>query len=205
LLQAGFLLLFISSMPKFGPPANLARELTLILSRLPVAATPTASRATSSKTRTPILPQSPQPVVPEVSATPPAVAPGIATFGQSLFGCAPEAYASLTPDRQIRCPRPSAGVAIQEAPNLMGGPSHVKDEAHWQAELAREQSPALLPCGFNLMCLLGKIADGSLSDFGDPRTWPNYEIKQLQPEDFYKVEQAYDAWHKAHPADAPHG
>jgi hypothetical protein len=28
--------------------------------------------------------------------------------------------------------------------------------------------------------------------------WPTYETKQLQPEDFYKIEQAYDEWHAAH-------
>jgi hypothetical protein len=82
----------------------------------------------------------------------------------------------------------------------MGSPSHVKDEAHWQDEWAREQSPPLLPCGgfINVLCFLGKIADGSWRDFGDPSTWPHYAVKQLAPEDFYKIEKQYDAWNKDH-------
>lgn len=90
-------------------------------------------------------------------------------------------------------------------PDLMGRPSRVKNEAIWQAELARAHSPALLPClgGLDVMCMLMKIADGSLSDFGDPKTWPIYQTKQLPPEDFYKIEQAYAEWHKDHPAPAP--
>jgi hypothetical protein len=39
---------------------------------------------------------------------------------------------------------------------------------------------------------LGKIADGTWTDFGDPRTWPHYAVKQLAPEDFYKIEKEYD-------------
>lgn len=86
----------------------------------------------------------------------------------------------------------------------MGSPSHVKDEVHWQAELARKQSPALLPCnGFlNVACFLGKIADGTWTDYGDPRTWPNYAVKQLPPEDFYKIEKEYDVWNRDHSAVA---
>ncbi len=86
-------------------------------------------------------------------------------------------------------------------PNLMGAPSRVKNQAIWRAELARAHSPALMPClgGLDVMCMLLKMADGSLSDFGDPKTWPVYETQQLAPEDFYKIEQAYAEWHKAHP------
>jgi len=47
----------------------------------------------------------------------------------------------------------------------------------------------------NPLCLAQKFADGSLTD---PETWPTYDVKQLQPEDFYKIEQAYDQWHKDH-------
>jgi hypothetical protein len=39
------------------------------------------------------------------------------------------------------------------------------------------------------------FANGTLTD---PASWPTYEVKQLQPEDFYKIQQAYDDWHKAH-------
>ena len=92
------------------------------------------------------------------------------------------------------------------AQNLMGVPSQVKDEAHWQEELAHEQSPPILPCaGFlNVACLLGKIADGTLSDYGDPRTWPIYAVKKLPPEDFYKIEKEYDDWHAVHAKASAH-
>jgi hypothetical protein len=83
----------------------------------------------------------------------------------------------------------------------------VKDEAHWEAELARKQSPPWLPCfgpingvpSINFVCVAAMMAKSELTD---PRSWPIYETKQLAPEDFYKIEQAYDAWHKDHPDPA---
>jgi hypothetical protein len=54
------------------------------------------------------------------------------------------------------------------------------------------------------LCLIGKILDGSLSDFGDPATWPSYVVKELPKEDFYRIQQAYDAWNKEH-GKAPKG
>jgi hypothetical protein len=205
-LQGGFLLMFLASMPALRPPPELGRELDLILPRfrpLPPRPPSQPQGALGSVTVTPPLFLAP-PNMPGNALTRPILpaAPGIGTFGQALNGCAPEKYSSLPPDQQARCPRPGAGVAIQEVPNLMGSPSHVKDEAHWQAEWAREKSPVWLPCtgGFiNFICLAQKIANGSLTD---PRTWPIYETKQLAPGDFYKIEQAYDAWHKEHPAKA---
>jgi hypothetical protein len=208
LLQGGFILLLVASLPVLRPPINLARELTLILPR--PTSVPTQMRTGPAILQaapiivTPAVRQTAEQAAPGLAPAAPAPIPGLQNFGQALNGCAPEKYASLPPDQQARCPRPSAGVAIQELPSLMGSPSHVKDEAHWREEWAREQSPALLPCGgfVNVLCLLGKIADGSLGDYGDPSLWPHYAVKQLPVEDFYKVEQAYNAWHKAHP-DAP--
>jgi hypothetical protein len=172
--------------------------LTLSLPRQPAFATAPAPRAATSKPQTPALLETPRAAGPAIPAMPPAAIPGIKNFGQSLFDCAPEQYASLPPDRRARCPRPGDGVVIQDAPNLMGAPSHVKDEARWQAELARKKSPFALPCfgGTDLLCLIETASNGS---FTDPHTWPIYETKQYPPEDLYKLEQAYDAWHQAHP------
>lgn len=137
---------------------------------------------------------------------------GLQGFGRELNGCQPEKLASLPPEQRAACMNLAPKMA-KRAPDadLMGAPSHVKDPARWQAELARKQSPALMPCmgGLDVMCVLMKMADGSLSDFGDPKTWPIYQTKQLAPEDFYKIEQAYAEWHKDHPAppapaSAPH-
>jgi hypothetical protein len=203
LLQGGFILILIASLPVLRPPVNLVRELTLFLPHQTPARTRTgpATLQAAPAIITTGLRQPPEQAAPGAVPAAPVPIPGLQNFGQALSGCAPEQYARLTAEQQAHCPRPGAGVAIQELPNLMGGPSHAKDEAHWRDEWAREQSPALLPCGgfVNVMCLLGKIADGSLSDYGDPSRWPHYAVKQLAPESFYKVEQAYDAWDKAHP------
>lgn len=48
-------------------------------------------------------------------------------------------------------------------------------------------------------CLVESFADGSLAD---PMAWPTYQIKQWQPEDFYRIEQTYKEWRAAH-AEAP--
>jgi hypothetical protein len=203
LLQGGFVLLFLSSMPNVRPPRDLGRELTVILRPMPKPVPPSAAPTRAGlKSATPLIQSIPQLVAPAARTAPPAAIPDIQNFGQALNGCALERYNSLTPDRRARCPRPGEGVAIQEEPNLMGAPSHVKDEAYWQAEWAREKSPIWLPCtgGFiDFICLAQKIANGSLAD---PRTWPIYETKQLAPGDFYKIEQAYDAWNKEHPVKA---
>jgi hypothetical protein len=49
-------------------------------------------------------------------------------------------YASLSPAERQRCPPPPAP-PVDEATRLLGPPSHVKDEAHWQAEMARKNNP----------------------------------------------------------------
>ncbi|HEX4106322.1 MAG TPA: hypothetical protein VHX92_08840 [Rhizomicrobium sp.] len=201
-LQISFLLLLAQAVLKPSLVVRqLARELTLTLHPLPMPRLPAPTRAVAPQI-TVIRPDVTAPAqAPSSSSVIPIVPLGaLQGFGQALNNCAPENYANLPEDKKALCSRPGAGVAVQQAPNLMGVPSHVKDEAHWQAELGHEQSATLLPCGgfLNIACLLGKIADGTLSDYGDPRTWPTYETKQLQPEDFYKIQQAYDDWHKAH-------
>ena len=207
-LHAGFLLLLAqSALRPTLPVRGVVREMMLVLPRL---SRPMQERR---RNRVPTPPTSTPPAfIPPLILAPPVapIAPGapstdaIQGFGQALNNCAPENYANLPEDQRAKCQRPGAGVAIQELPNLMGAPSHVKGETHWQDELARKQSPTLLPCGgfLNVACLLGKVADGTLADYGDPRTWPNYAVKQLAPEDFYKIEKEYDTWHKDHPSVA---
>lgn len=201
-LQITFLLLLIQAIEKARPAlrSSFSRELTLILPR-PAPARP-ASRPRASGIPAIIRPNVTPPMIiaPAPQAAPLIPPSSLKGFGQALNDCAPQNYDNLPGEKKALCARPGEGVAVQQAQNLMGAPSAVKDEAHWQAELARKQSPALLPCnGFlNVACLLAKIADGSLTDYGDPRTWPNYAIKQLQPEDFYTIEQSYNEWHAAH-------
>lgn len=83
------------------------------------------------------------PLVPNLSSPAPPVlaAPsGIAGFGRSLFGCAPERYADLPPDEKARCPKPGEGLAVNPPPDLLNPPkSHAKYESLWQEELAERQ------------------------------------------------------------------
>lgn len=209
LLQGGFLLLFLASMPVIRPPAPLERELAIIMPRLqPAPPLPAATgEATGPPRVAPLLPASPAPLF-SAPALPPAL-PGLQGFGQALNNCAPEKYSSLLPDQQVHCPRPGAGMAIEELPNLMGTPSQVKDNARWANALAHEKSPLLLPGanqdGFGIHAGIdtdgkgtGFLAEGALN----AQNFPVYDVKQYAPEDFYKIEQDYDAWHKAHPDPA---
>ena len=64
---------------------------------------------------------------------------GIAGFGRSLFGCAPEHYAELTLDERAHCPKPGEGMAVNRPPDLLAPPrSHAKDEALWQEQYAED-------------------------------------------------------------------
>lgn len=196
LVQAAAVLLFVIERPV--PSPRLPRETILLLPQLPKPAPPLpAPHFSGPQTVAPVMPVIP-PATPAPSLAPPS---GIAGFGRALFGCAPENYASLPPDERARCPKPAEGLALQHDPDLMGTRSHVKDEAHWRQEWARVHSPGLLPCGgfTDPLCLLTKILDGSLDDYGDPSKWPTYAVRQLPSEDLYKIKQAYDQWHKDHP------
>jgi hypothetical protein len=118
-----------------------------------------------------------------------------------LFGCTPQAYADLPQDRKAPCPQPGEALQVRTEPDLMGMKSHVKDEARWQREWARVHGPILLPCGgfVDVVCLLAKIANGTLDDYGSPDRWPVYATKNLSPQNFHEIEEAYDAWHRDHP------
>ena len=207
-MQAGLLALLI-----FSHAAQVARdrfepEAIFLLPPLPrIIAPPAPPAAGRPLPRRPVpdivAPQSP--AAPLYNAVPaPPSAEILRNLGRGLFGCSIENWSALSREQQAHCTRPGEGFAIQSAPNLLGTPSHVKDEAHWQAEWAREQSPALLPCGgfVDVLCLIGKIANGSLSDYGDPKTWPSYAVKPLSKEELYKLEQTYQQWHKDHPQAA---
>jgi hypothetical protein len=62
--------------------------------------------------------------------------------------------------------------------------------------------PGASPHGLGLKVIgvdtSGKVT-GLLGSSADPETWPTYEVTTYAQEDFYKREQAYDAWHKDHP------
>jgi len=209
LLQAGFLLLLLQAVQLSPIRKELSREVTLTFLPLPAV---WARPATQASPGIPSLVR-PQvaPLTPPASSVIPAVPPGaIAGFGQALNDCAPENYENLSPDQKAHCVRPGQGVAVQEAPNLMGTPSEVKDQARWANALAHEKSPPWLPCtsviapefgpgyrasAFDPACLVKEFADGKLTD---PMSWPTYETQQFKTEDFYKIEQTYKDWHAEH-------
>jgi hypothetical protein len=136
LLQGCFILILIASLPVLRPPAQLARELTLFLPR-PTPARTREGPATLQAAPviiTPALPQTLEQAAPGAVPTAPALIPGLQNFGQALNSCAPEQYGQLTAEQQAHCPRPGAGVAIQEFPDPLNVPRHAKDEALWQEQ-----------------------------------------------------------------------
>ena len=215
--QFGLALLLLASFAKKPPPAAAElREVLLMLPRLAPAAPPQAS---AEKTQDQSRPDAaPAPAVPwsvwpyyttpyfSLREAPDAARDQalLAALGRDLANCRIDLPPDLAARASALCPRQN--IIVQQAPSLLGAPSHARDEARWAAEWQRKQSPPLLPCGgfSQPLCLIGKILDGSLSDFGDPATWPTYIVKELPREDFYKIQQAYDAWNKEH-GKAPRG
>jgi hypothetical protein len=135
LLQGGFILLLVASLPALRPPVDLGRELTLFLPRL-IAAKPQTGPATLRAAPVIVTPalRAPEQAAPGITPAAPAPLPGLQSFGQALNGCAPQSYASLLPDQRAHCPRPGAGMAIQQLPDLLNAPPEAKDEALWQEQ-----------------------------------------------------------------------
>jgi hypothetical protein len=74
---------------------------------------------------------------PPTSATAPitiATPEALRGFGEALNGCAPERYADLALAQKARCGKPGEGLAVKNAPNLMGEKSQVKNGLYWQEE-----------------------------------------------------------------------
>ncbi|HEY1709845.1 MAG TPA: hypothetical protein VGG10_16370 [Rhizomicrobium sp.] len=210
LLQLLFIAILIYGLQPLLQPKSIIREVTLILprtrppapeplvrSRRPAALRP--GRQRPSQIATPL-------VLPDRTAAPPAA--NVQSFGKSLFDCAPENFANLSDEDQAHCPKPGADLAARDAPNLLGSRSHVQDEAHWEAELAYKKSQLWLPCfatattrtgnklpAVDFVCVAAKLADGTLTD---PHTWPLYKTQTPPPNELYKIEQRYAAWHRAH-------
>jgi cell division septation protein DedD len=130
-LQAGFLLLLLQSVHILHPPAKLAQELTLILPRL----RPSPPQQAAPRAVAPPIVQT----IPNVPLLPPpnSVAPSTADvqgLGRALFGCAPEAYANLSPEDRAHCPKPGVNTPPTAEEELYPK-SHSKDAATWQEDL----------------------------------------------------------------------
>jgi len=151
LVQVSFLLLLLLPSQHHLPMRPIEHEAIFLLPPLKKSAPHTIdARGTEER---PVA-QVPIPSVPSIALSvpgPPVLGPpsGIAGFGRSLFGCAPEHYADLTPDERAHCPKPGEGMAKSDDNDLATPPrSHAKDELLWQEQWAEEHYvPAVCPLG----------------------------------------------------------
>ena len=106
--------------------------MTLLLPHLkPVPQRQAAPRATAPPiVRT--LPVRPLPAPPPLDALPSAA--DVQGLGRALFGCAPEAYANLSPEDRAHCPKPGVNTPRSTEDELYPR-SHAKDAATWQEDL----------------------------------------------------------------------
>jgi hypothetical protein len=99
---------------------------------------PETSRAQSLPNNRPTFQAFPIPI-------PSSAAPDLSAFGQSLFGCAPEALANLSPDQRARCRAIVAPRGNSDVPNPR---SDVKDPNHWAAAKVQNDTPLRIPCTY---------------------------------------------------------
>lgn len=161
LVQAVFVLLVLLSPSHHTKLASLPPESILLIPPLaiPVPTTIDARGPRRRRTAAPALIPVPPPIVappaPTTSLAPPS---GLAGFGRSLFGCAPERYADLTPDERAHCPKPGEGLAKNDDRDLNTPPrSRAKLEAMWQEKWDEDHwVPGPCPPGDRLavLCLL---------------------------------------------------
>lgn len=130
LLQGCFLFLLLQSVQVLTRTVP-QHELTLTLPRLAPAPVPQAPARKGSVTAAP-------PVVALPESAPPAAntpdAGALKGLGQSLFGCAPEAYALLAPEDRAHCPKPGENRPSTAEDDLYPR-SHSRDAATWQEDL----------------------------------------------------------------------
>jgi len=136
LLQAVFVLLVLLSPSHQTKRASLPPESILLIPPLAVPAPTTIDARGPRKRRTAasVLNSVPSPIAaPPAAAAPLAPPSGLAGFGRSLFGCAPEHYADLTSDERAHCPKPGEGLAKNDDRDLVTPPrSRAKLQAMWQ-------------------------------------------------------------------------
>jgi len=143
LLHALLLLALLHALTTPVRRAPLA-EREIIFRLLPRAVQPKAQVAAPLPEVAPQAPRAASPTVPPVAPATPT--PNLQSFGQSLFGCAPENLANLSPEQRARCstggfPRPDDFAAT--APR-----SHVKDPTRPAAEMAARNTPGKIPCAY---------------------------------------------------------
>jgi hypothetical protein len=128
LVQASFVLTILLSPSRLAPPHSPARE-TILLLRPSPQTTPGSIDAPGTLLRKPAPIQ--VPVLPNIA--PPVLAPpsGIAGFGRSLFGCAPEHYADLPPDERAHCPKRAKAWRSTSRPTCSSLPNRIPKTKHF--------------------------------------------------------------------------
>jgi hypothetical protein len=137
-VQAIFLLLVLLSPSHHARLASLPPESILLIPPLAVPAPSTIDARGPRRRRAAaaaLIPVPPPIITPPAPTTSLAPSSGLAGFGRSLFGCAPEHYADLTPDERAHCPKPGEGLAKNDDRDLVTPPrSRAKLEAMWQEQ-----------------------------------------------------------------------
>lgn len=140
LLHLLALALILQSVTRHTRP-HVARETILrflpLLPRNEDTAVPTEAPAPSRAIAPPII------ALPPVTTAPSA--PDVQALGRSLFGCAPENLANLSPQDRGRC---ITGMLKPAEPDLIAPRSHVKDPARLAAEEAERNKPLRLQCTY---------------------------------------------------------
>jgi hypothetical protein len=166
LVQAGFILLLITARTTMQTPHNPVNETLLLLRALPRPAPSPPPATAPSSIRRPAIPLI-IPAVPSFTPVPQLAPPsGIAGFGRTLFGCAPEHYADLPPDERAHCPKPGEGLAVNQPPDLLNPPkSRAKDEALWQEQWAEDHwVPPVCPPGEAIGAVVGCVLEQSIAE-----------------------------------------
>jgi hypothetical protein len=133
------------------PSLPLRGELVFVLphllqpartTRAPLPPRPPARMTLPLHALPPVIPSLPA-VAPSRLAAPQAQ-PDLRGLGQSLFGCAPENLATLTPQQQMRCG--SAFAPPDQTQELIHPHSNVSDPDLRAVEMAKKNTPAHVPC-----------------------------------------------------------
>lgn len=178
LLHGLLLMALLQTFAHKGAPVLPTRETILRLLPLlkPAPQQQAAPRSSASPRPAPLV----SPAAPEIGAAPHA--PDLRALGDSLFGCAPEKLAVMTPDERARC---STGLAAPDRTVITIPKSHVRDPQRRAAEMAARNKPLVVPCTYvgeapapygstvpstmvNPLCVLDGLANG----FGHPNGLP---------------------------------
>jgi hypothetical protein len=160
LVQANFVAMILLSSQRTAPLPALARETILLLPPLSKTAPQSIDARGRARRTAPMI----IPILPPIA--PPS---GIAGFGRSLFGCAPENFPNLDEAQRSRCRK--LGAFSDYDPSAMDYADHsdkVPGAKQWERELARKNAPLLLPCGnsrsadpvYTGACIIANIANG---------------------------------------------